>query len=361
MYTDNTMNASLKQGQYYNSLKRDFNTLVGKKQLKLIEETTMPNLGFLEPMDTMGSNGKTMSGSNNVLEVHNKNDSQAFEKLRNLETQFNSKIAEYNNVYNTLLQKVKGSVQYKNEVVRTPDGKYYFINKFGVARPFTQTAWNSKPSNCPTSYTEIDMTTLNQFVMGLNYVPGQPCNLDGTFITTVENNTNYTYYVDSKGYRHHVPSDLLLQELQNGPCQNVLSYQVESKTANMFPQSTPMTSASTCNEILFSETSPLKTLKGINQELSNIAGKMYDSMKGLSAKSSKYNAETDKIQAKLVGEMGNLNNEREHILKMERNIRELEGQYEDSEIMYKSNLYQYIAWGLFTVTLTGIAMHHFTR
>lgn len=349
MHTENNKMNSLKQGQFYNTIHKQFNKLVGKKKLKLIEQTTSSKLGFIEPM------------SNIENQPHNVSDNKELERLKNLENQFNSKIGEYKSIYSTLLQRVKGSIQNKNEVVKTSDGKYYFINRFGVARPFTQTAWSSKPSNCPSTYTKIDMNTFNNFVIGLNYVPGQPCNLDGTFITTVENNKNYTYYIDSKGYKHHVPSDLLLKELQQGSCKNVLSYQVDNKIATMFPQSTPMTSSSTCNEILFSDSSPMSKLKLINSDLSNLATKMYDSMKNLSAKSSKYNTETNKIQTTLLTEINNLNNERDQILDMERNIRELDGQYEDSEIMYKSNLYQYIAWGLFTVTLTSIAMHHFTK
>jgi hypothetical protein len=350
MYTQTNNTNSLQQGQLYNSFQKKFDKLVGKKKLHLIEQTTSSNLGFIEPMDTIKSS-------------QNKKDNKMISQIKNLENQFNSKIDEYNTIYNNVIQKIKGGIKFKNEVVKTQSGKMYFINNGGIARPFSQTAWTSKPKSCPTVYNLIPDSDINSFEIGLEFAPGQPCNLDNAFITTTENGQEYTYYIDYKGYRHHVPSPILLNELQNGSCKNVLQYNVETNIANMFPQSTPMTSTSTCNEVLLqgSGKNSMSSLKNIHQQLRDLANKMYSGMKAIQAKSNIYNSENDKVKMKLLQEMKSLNDERENIIEMEKMMTQMSGQYEDSQLMYKANLYQYIAWGLLATTLTGLAAHHFMK
>ena len=99
-------NHALKQGKKFNDYQKDYLHIVGTKKLDLIEKTTSPNLGFLEPMSDK---------NNNPVEVEN---TKILDNLIKLENEFNTTLALYTSQYQQYMNKELESKNNMNAYTR---------------------------------------------------------------------------------------------------------------------------------------------------------------------------------------------------------------------------------------------------
>lgn len=350
MYSTLQKDYALKQGIKFNNYQSDYLHIVGTKNLNLINETTMPNLGFLEPMEN-----RTM----NPIQIEN---NKIKEKLRQLELEFNKTLAlytaNYERYYNKVLNQKNELTMYTNKNIKNNNGKKYYVNNHGVTRGYSEEAWNKKPSSCGTNIpTDDSVQAYNSLENGLDYVPGQPCDLDGT---VVQNEQGTIAWIDEKGQKHIYPSREVMEKTQqNGNCPTSIR-QVTNEVFNMFPNGNEMNEHTTCSSTMYNE-EMYNQINNINQKLLNIANEMYQEAVKLDKTEKNVESKNNSMQSELLDNIKSLNNEREILEKLQRKNDTLSGEYQENQLQATSELYKYISMGLLALTIGGITFHHLTK
>ena len=345
-------NHALKQGKKFNDYQKDYLHIVGTKKLDLIEKTTSPNLGFLEPMSDK---------NNNPVEVEN---TKILDNLIKLENEFNTTLALYTSQYQQYMNKELESKNnmnaYTRKNVKNSNGKLFYVNRFGVSRGYSKDSWAKKPSSCPSTIpTDDSVQAYNNLTNGLDYVAGQPCNLDGQII---QNDDGQLAWVDEKGQRHEYDSrDTLLQTQKNGNCPGQIN-SVSNTIYNMFPAGSAMSASSNCNTPLFDQ-ALYDSVNTSNQKLMNIANDMYEQALKLDKTSLAVEKQSDNIGAQLAKQIKSLNDEREKMMKLkgQTDIYTLDGDIQSDRINVNMEKARYIGLGLAAVVLVGITMHVMTK
>ena len=340
---------ALNQGKKFNDYQNDYLHIVGTQKLKLIEETSSPNLGFLEPM----------TGNTNPVEVEN---NKILDNLLKLETEFNATLALYTNQYQQYMNKVLDQANevkaYARNNVRNSGGKFFYVNRFGVTRGYSQEAWAQKPSSCPHSVpTDDTIQAYNNLTNGMDYTPGQPCNLDGQII---QNEDGQLAWVDEKGQRHEYDSRETMEQTQkNGNCPGQIN-QVTNNIYNMFPTGSSMNANSNCNTPTFDQ-ALYDAVNDSNQKLMNIANEMYQQAITLDKTSKEVENKSNSMQDQLVTQIRSLNEERERIIKLKSNTSTLDGDIEDDGIIANMEVARYVGLGIAALAIGGITLHLMTK
>ena len=341
---------ALNQGIKFNDFQKDYLHIVGTKKLNLIEQTTSPNLGFLEPMADKNTN---------PVEIEN---TKIVDQLLKLEQEFNSTLALYTNQYQQYMNKV---VDRENELkamarknVRNSGGKFFYVNRFGITRGFSTPAWDQKPASCPSAIpTDDSVQAFNNLTNGLDYAVGQPCDLDGTII---QNENGQYAWIDEKGQRHEYENrDMLNQTQKNGNCPGQI-HQVTNNIYNMFPAGSAMNAHSNCNSPMFDQ-ALYDAVNNSNQKLMNIANDMYQQALKLDKTSLEVEKRGHDMQDQLVTQIRSLNEEREKIIKLKANTATLDGDIEDDGIIANMEMARYVGLGLAAVAIGGLTIHLMTQ
>lgn len=340
---------SLQQGSKFLDLQKDYVGIIGKKRLHLIEKTSGNHLGYLEGME----NANSINVENDKLTNH----------LMELENKFNQTLNQYTAAYKQYLNEMTQQdepdiMKYKNSYIMSPGGRFYYVNKYGIARGFTPEAWSKKPDSCPPGGPSDDTKKVfHKFKTGLNYEPGQPCDLDGSIIRN--KNNGRAAWVSETGERHWYPnSDVFEARLKNGCPQNY-TY-VSDEIYNMYPQGENMTGDSKCT------TSHMNTplwnrIIQLNQELMNIASEMYQGVEMMNKQGKTIDTHVDDTKNQLMNEIKNLNTERMKLEQAKERVDTLEGEIENRRTMYRSSYYHYIVWLIATITIGAITIHHINK
>lgn len=340
---------SLNQGNHFLDLQKDYLGIVGKKRLNLIEKTSSNHLGYLEGMENQNPiNSENDNLTNNLMDLENK---------------FNQTLNEYTAAYKQYLNEVSQQdnqdiMKYKNSYIMSPEGRFYYVNKYGIARGFTPDAWSNKPDSCPPGGPSDDTKKVfHMFKTGLNYEPGQPCNLDGSIIRNKSNGR--AAWISEEGERHWYPnSDIFEARIKNG-CPKDYTY-VSNEIYNMYPKGKDMNADSKCS------TSNMNTplwnrIIQLNQKLMNIANEMYQGVERMNKKGNTLDSHVDETKTQLISEIQNLNSERVKLEQVKQNVDTLDGEFQNKEVMYRSSYYHYLVWLIGAITLGVITIHHITK
>jgi hypothetical protein len=347
---DMSSGLSLDQGVQFLGLVNQYVGIVGKKRLNLVERTTMDELGNLEGYATMRSN---------ALDVKREIE---LSKIKELETEFNQKLAQYIDAYTQYMNDVisKNSVlsKYKNQNVMDANGNYYHINRFGVARQYSTEAWKNRDASCPSNVpTEADKDLMARVQVGMSIPLSQPCNLEGTNIRNQE--TGAVDWISPEGQRHHIPDPQTFDTLQKkGGCPSTYT-NVNQGVYNSFQDGGNFNETSTCSTSDYTTNNPLwQSITALNQDLINIAQEMYQEVNKLSANEGKIEGEIKTMRTKLLSEINKLNNERKKLEKARQNVDSFSAEYEDNKLRLHSGYLKYMTWFLLAIGMGVYAVNH---
>jgi hypothetical protein len=350
MYSELQKEYALKQGIKFNNYHNDYLHIIGTKKLELINETTMPNLGFLETMENKSMNPLTIE--NNKIK----------DRLVQLQNEFNKALALYTSnyemYYNKILNKDSNIRSYTGKNIINSNGKKYYVNNHGVTRGYSDDAWNKKPESCATNIpTDDSITAYNSLENGLDYIPGQPCDLDATII---QNEQGQFAWIDEKGQKHIYPNrDIMEKTQQNGNCPTSIR-QVTNDIFNLYPLSSEMNEHSSCSSNIY-DAELYNQINSVNQTLLNIANEMYEEAVKLEKTQEIVGSKRKSIKSELLDNIRSLNQERDNLQNMINKSNRLSGKFEDYKLQTTSELYKYISFVFVALTLGGITYHHLTK
>lgn len=348
MYMNNlhtTMNEyGLNQGKIFQNYQKDYIGILGKKRLKLINETTMPNIESIEGME-------------NVVSLNDVNNSKN-EKIMKLERQFNEKLSNYVSLYKEYIKELSNEdplIQtFKQKNVKDSAGNYYYVNRYGVARKYSSEAWTNKHSTCPSDVpNDSSIDAFNKMQVGMTLSQGQPCNLDGSLI---RNDNGAIDWVTILGDRQHIPTPEILQNVQKNGCPKTWA-QISNSIYDMYPAGSNMTSTSNCDTLNLNIQLQDRIIS-LNDELIHIAQEIYTEVEGMETTGTKLDNEISKNKTKLMSEITKLSQERNKLYEVQQSIDSLHGRYQDNKIMIKSSYYQYMIWLIASITFGAIAIRH---
>lgn len=341
---------SLKQGLKFNAYQNDYTNIVGKHHLDLIQETTNKNLQSLyENME-------------NIQNPISKKSDAELSTLKTLEAKFNSTLQQYKNTYKTYLENVVQSNDtvntYKNQNVMDENGNYYYVNNYGYTRGYgskDSKTWNNKPASClQTKPTDDSKAIYKRMQHGVEYLVGQPCDLDGKVIRNSQ--TGHVSWVAPNGEKRYYPNDEIRQtSIQNGcPSEEV---SVSNEVYNMFQSGANMTSTTKCFENN-QQASLMNQIVQLNSKLISIAQEMYNVMEQMDKEENNINNKLESEKAQLQLEITNLDNERSKLENLQKSINRLNGELEQASIMTNMEYLQYIGWTLGAIGLVILAGKH---
>jgi hypothetical protein len=338
---------SLKQGSKFNAYHHDYANIVGKRRLDLIEETTSEHLQSLH------------ENMENIQNPISKKSDAELSKLKTLESEFNNTLQQYKNTYKSYLENVVQNNDvvntYKNQNVMDEGGSFYYVNDYGFTRGYSTPAWNQKPSSClQTVPTDESTSIYKRMQHGVNYTPGQPCDLDGKVIRNSQ--TGHLSWVAPNGVKHYYPSDEIRQaSIQNGcPSQEV---SVSNEVYNMFESGANMTNTTKCFENN-QQASMMNQIVQLNSRLMSIAQEMYNVMEQMDKDEDIIDGKLNAEKAQLQMEITNLDNERSKLQNLQNSINRLDGELEQTSIMTNMEYLQYIGWTVGAIGLAILAGKH---
>lgn len=338
---------SLRQGSKFKQYRNDYTHIVGLKKLNLIEQTTMPNL---ENMTTMKESDKdVLSTLNTSIDSH----------MKTLEMDFNDTLDQYSTAYDAymkqILQEDSTIQKYKNKYIENKDGKFFYVNRFGVTRGFSSPAWASRGAGCPSSDIIPDsVNAYNALQHGLDYVPGQPCNLDGNVVRAPDGTVAW---IDDKGYRHVIPStDDLDKAVKEGTCPATIT-DVEQTTFDMFTEGHD---TYTCNVGQVKDALYTKVI-ALNEKLLSIAGEMYKEAVKVEQTSEAVEKKDSAIETTVGEQMQLLEKHRRQLEKMNKNQSTLQAELTNTHLAYKSEYWKYVMYLVGAGILTSMFFRQLTR
>jgi hypothetical protein len=353
---------AISQGNKFLNYQSDYLHIIGQRKLNLIEETSAPDLGFMEPLTNKSDSNSSNPGSeSNPISVE---DDALTSKIMDLENQFNAKLAQYIAVYKQYMSDALDQdnviANYKGKNVKSSGGEFYYVNKFGVARGFSTPAWDKKPASCPAQAPGDDsVSAYNRMQKGQSYIPGQPCNLDGTVIRNSK--TGHAAWIDPKGVRHWYPSgEISSATARNGGCPLSTMQDVSDEIYNMYPKGTDMTAESRCVGAGDMDSGLRSRIVSLNQELLDLANQIYQEVEQMEELEGKVDTKVVGAKQQLMNEIANLNSERDSLAKLERETQTLRGEFQENKIMVRSNYYNYMVWTVAAITLGAIVAYRAT-
>jgi len=342
---------SLKQGIKFNNNNKEYINIVGKKSMKLIEQTTGNNL------ESLYENMEVMDNS-----VSNKEDRE-MNKLKSLENEFNSVLQEYKDTYQKYLTYVSDNNdtinKYSKTNIQDPNGKKYYVNEYGYTRGYSDNSWSKKPDNCLQSLPNSGSSKIyNMMHHGLDYKPGQPCNYDGKLIRN--SITKQLSWISPEGMRHFYPNDNIYKQANlNGGCPHGDEIMVSDDVYNMFPVGDDMTEQTKC----FSNNKDnglMNRIVTLNSRLMTISQEMYTIVEGMDKDDERMGSALDKQRQTLLNEMRNLNNEHSQFETMKKSLNKIKGEFQDAEIVTNMNYLQYLGWTIGAIGVFIYTAKHMT-
>ena len=353
----NTPDYGLKQGVSYEDTQDKVISMRSHVNLERLEQTTTPELGSI----IEGLENRTIESENSEITQH----------MKDLENQFNSKLAEYTNLYRTYLQQLtsedellskwKGkNVYYNPDNIDSAD-KFNYVNKFGYTRSWPRDAWyklsdEGSASNCPrTSPSKETASVYTQLQHGSPMGIGEPCDLEGSNIRDTD--TDKLYWLDSTGTLHLYPDQETWDATQkNGGCSS--SYvSLPTSVISTMAIGSPMNSLSKC-DTLHLNNALWKRITALNHELIEISDKMYNTIYQIDVKDDKVSKEVAKVREDLRQRIQELNGEREKLEHAEQRVATLKGEFQNTELNATREYVHYLAWTLSAITLGALAFKY---
>ena len=326
-----------KQGQLFLKNESIYNEMVAS-DLKLINESTIPNLNSIkEAMESQESSSSSSS-------YKSSGDSQ-------LENEFNRTLLQYNTIQKQinedLLKKEQSKNKIKNylgKVITEDDSNYKYVNNYGYTHRYSDDAWSKNDSSCPQNSTEVSNTdnfTLTGAPMGV----GQPCNVAGKNIKN--KTTEEIAWVDIKGYKHVYSENIWNNKTKT--C-NIDPISISNELYNAIPTGSPMTNTYICNQIDVNPKLWEKLVK-LNKKLKSLAYEMLREIEEMNTEDVKINKVIMEKKKLILNNIDQMDDSREQIYINQRQMVNIEGEKEDSELVLTSFYYRYIFWFIIMIMI----------
>lgn len=338
---------SLEQGVHFRNYQNHYNNLVGIKRLNLIEQTTGQHLGNVEPLTNIQGFGE---------------ESPEMKQLNKMEQDFNTKLNTYSAIYKQYLTKLatskENAVLHSNINVRDSNGKFYYVNQYGVARGYTQDAWANRDPSCPSTVpNENTVSIFNTLKVGNDKKPHEPCNLDGKVIQA--QTTNNRAWITPEGRRKWFPNENIWEiGMKNGCSPN--PSQVTDAVFDMFDATSDMTPSANCN-VGLGFVNMKNELEKLNNELIQIANQINNQVSYMVNKNKVVDEAGEKTKLELQDRLQRLNQQRDLFTKLQTEEETLNAEFKDNEMMIHSSYYHYMVWTIAALTLGAVAAHHITK
>jgi hypothetical protein len=339
-------NYMLAQGKKYKGYKRDYSYIIGNKSIKRIQKTSVPGL----------KNINLTEGFNTI----NNNENKITSEILDLKNSFDKKLGSYINEYTKQITNIEKNNdlidKYKGKIV--DNGEYYYINRFGVARGYSGNLdpWNKKPSSCPnkvipkTVQTEMDFKL---FKKGLNYNPGQPCNLDGNIVKNTT--TNKIAWIDIYGTMFEFPNEDVFKKSK---CSNRTVKPIKDEIYNTFTKSHELNETNTCHIINIGSYNNIEIL---NNELINISNQIFEKLQELQKIGYKMDKRIYNIKDELNNNIKILSEHRKKIENQKTRDISLDAELHDNKIELRSKYYEYIFWTIGAVSVGCYVIYKGTK
>lgn len=355
-----TKDYGLEQGVKYNKMQNEVISLRSDFNLNLLEQTSSPNLSsFVE-----GLENRTVS----------KDNEKVTQTMKDLEHQFNEKLAEYTELYRTylrqltstdeLISKWKGKNVYYNPNNSDAADKFNYVNKYGYTRSWSREAWyklsdEGSSSNCPrTSPSEETSSVYTQLQHGSQMGVGEPCGLEGSNIRNSDNNK--LYWLSPKGELHYYPDQETWDAtIKNGGCPSGES-DLPTSVISTMAMGTPMNSASKCDTLNLNN-ALYHRIASLNDELIEISDKMYNTTHQLNVKDEEVDRKLVGVREELREKIRALNAEREKLNNVKTRINTLDGEFNDTSLQVTREYSHYLVWLLSAVTLGAFAVKYIIK
>ena len=319
---------SLKQGKKFNDFQNDHLHIVGSKRLNLIEETTSPNLGFLEAMSNNTSNSKS-----NPINVEN---SKIGDTLSNLENEFNTTLTTYTNLYKLYLEKTMNEKEFENSYA-------------------TSYIMGDKPSNFTFFGHAVGPT-------GKSKIPVQQIVMEGPLIVFMIQDGKDTKIVKSPPnlskqagfyYVGNINDYGKIPLIPNGVSTPDKPGRYNVKKNGM--------SANDARLMKEANESLTNALNSANQKLLDIANQMYQESVKIEQTHDKVHGNINATSSDLLDKIKALNKEREQINKLNTSTTTLDADISDSLTDVNMEKTKYIGLGVVALILGGVTIHLATK
>jgi len=184
------------QKRYKRLIKTHTLNLISANQLNIVDNLKTAQYANIESMATASMSGASVNAVN-------KKNAENKLKLESLEAKFNTDMQAYIMLYKKylteLVERQSNTTTLKNITVKY-NGDYYYINKSGIVRQFTNESWIGKDDSCPDSSKTINNEEMNKLTRGKPMSSGEMCGISQMNVQDMNNGT--AAWVDSMGQSH---------------------------------------------------------------------------------------------------------------------------------------------------------------
>jgi len=338
---------TLKQGKEFKNYQVQYKNLIDNNNLKLI------SVGKLNIVNNLKNykNLKTIEGMTQPLkkDVETVNLAE-LQKLQQLETSFNSTMADYTKNYKLYLEELVSrnssiNTAHKNKVMKYQGSKYW-INNAGTARSFDSTSWLGKDDSCPDTIGTLSAKEFNNLTRGPPMGTGELCTSGG--FSAKDAGSGTTAWIDNQGYKH-VYNDFINK---HSSCPN----QTRTLTSIQF-HATPTRDSYGKNDKCetISLDSPLHTkLMVLNNKLINIVKEMKSLINNITSKDIEVQKNIKTQKDVLIKKYHKLQKEKKRVNKLKQSndtlIAEIDEQQLDTAAIQMHHLIWAIMGGAFIYT-----------
>ncbi len=315
-------------------------------------ESNVKFITYLRPDNGMteAETGASLSGSDAIMKRSNEESTEMME----LKTKFESLMGQYEKKYKAYLdliakRKASATSALRNQIGKY-NGKFYYINNFGIAREFTSSAWSGKPSSCTGTPVDIKESAFSKLQFGPPMGIGEICRNGG--FNAKNKSTGLISWVDSNGFRHKY-SDWTDKHKS---CPQTTT-ELEAAAYNAMPASRDWGSGDECR--LIDIDSPLHTqLTKLNDELIELSEKMKELVDDSDEKADQIDTDTANKKVELVRLLKKVNKEREKIKHVQRNINSIESDYQNKTMQVEALQFKYLVWAICGITMGVFCFKH---
>lgn len=304
-----------------------------------------PDNGMIE-----AETGQNLAGSDAIMKRSNEEATQMMQlktKFETLMTQYEKKYKEY---LDLIAKRKASAVSALRNQIGKYNGKFYYINNFGVAREFTSAAWSGKPSSCTGTPVDIQETSFSKLQFGPPMGIGEICRNGG--FNAKNKSTGLISWVDSNGYRHKY-SDWTDKHKS---CPETTT-ELEAAQYSAMPASRDWGAGDECR--LIDIDSPLHTqLIKLNNELIEISEKMKELVDDSDEKADQVDTDTANKKVELVRILKKVNKRRAKIKNVQQNINSIESDYQNKTMQVEALQFKYLVWGICGITMGIFCFKH---
>ena len=294
--------------------------------------------------------GMNLSGSDAVMKLSNEEATQ----MMRLKTRYETLITQYETKYKEYLLLLTKRKNAQTDSLKSQlgkyDGKFYYINNFGVAREFTSEGYDKRPTECKGTENNITADQYSKLTFGPPMGIGEICRNGG--FNAKNTSTGLISWVDSNGYRHKY-SDWSDKHTE---CPSTTQDLTASQYLAM-PKGPEWTNESECR--LTDLDSPLHSqLVKINNDLMKLAEDMKELVDTSDERADAIDNDTAQKKIELKTLLKSIDTKRAKIKHTFQAVNSIKSDWESKTLQVEALQYRYLAWSICGVTFGFYCMKH---